>query len=168
MQGKARFSSGWFFTNSQNRLSLCHYDPSRQISSLFAQYAAVRICHKFLKRTNISRICFFVSFGVQVKKLEKKIAVSLFRCFAVSWFSNVLMKVLWSNTVNAIPRCHYFMLFRGTQDFAMEILFLFNHFVNRDLWVSGSERSEKENLSTGLNPRALTNKVSNIFLIFTL
>ena len=60
------------------------------------------------------------------------------------------------------------MLFRGTQDFAMDILFLFNHFVNRDLWVSGSERSAKENLSTGLKPRALTNKVSDIFLIFTL
>lgn len=28
-------------------------------------------------------------------------------------------------------------------------------FVNLDLWVSGSERSEKENLGTGLNPQAL-------------
>ena len=44
-------------------------------------------CHKFLNRTNISWICFFVSFGVQEKKLEKN------SCFVVSVFRGLVMPV---------------------------------------------------------------------------
>ena len=142
MQGKATFSSGWFFSqiqmilhqrrfvslfasnfcafrsicSSTNSLPSSEYILQRDWAIIFIQIAYLmnRLhietstsgdplcrCHKFLNRTNISWICFFESFGVQEKKLEK-IAVSLFRSFGVSVFRLVMSVCVCYKTANEV------------------------------------------------------------------
>ena len=88
MQGKARFSSGWFFTNSQNRLSLCHDHPSRQISSLSLNMQQYEYATNFSKERISAE---FVSLWVSVFKFKswKKnscFVVSVFRGLVMSWW----------------------------------------------------------------------------------
>ena len=97
-------SNFWAFRSicsGTNSLPSSEYNFQRDWAIIFIQIASVmnRLhietsksgdalcrCHKFLNRTNVSWICFFVSFGVQEKKIGRNscFVVSVFRCLVMS------------------------------------------------------------------------------------